>query len=100
MSLPTDRGPGSLEALAARRWRIALAVTAATMLVFFGFILLIAFDKPLLGTILMPGLSVGLVLGVVVIVVAWVLTGIYVRWANEPYDAAAERHHRPEGDER
>lgn len=99
MSAPTQRGPGSLEALAARRWRIALALTAATMVVYFGFILLIAFDKPLLGVVLVPGLSLGIALGAAVIVAAWVLTGVYVRWANQHYDAEAERHHR-EGDER
>jgi uncharacterized membrane protein (DUF485 family) len=100
MPTPPERGPGSLEALAAKRWRIALVLTVTTMVVYFGFILLIAFDKPLMGTILRPGLSVGIALGAAVIVAAWVLTGVYVRWANEHYDAAAERHHRTEGDER
>ena len=39
--------------------------------VYVGFILLIAFNKPLLGTILMPGLSLGILLGVLIIVTAW-----------------------------
>jgi len=57
------------------------------MLVFyFGFILLVAFDKPLLGTLLMPGLSLGILLGALVIVSAWVLCLIYVQWANNHYD--------------
>jgi uncharacterized membrane protein (DUF485 family) len=98
MSTPPERGPGSLEALAQRRWRIALALTAATMIVYFGFILLIAFDKPLMGTVVRPGLSVGIALGAAVIVTAWALTGVYVRWANQHYDAAADQHRR-EGDE-
>jgi uncharacterized membrane protein (DUF485 family) len=54
--------------------------------IYFGFILLIAFDKPLMGSILTPGLSLGILLGVVVILSAWVLTTIYVRWANRVYD--------------
>jgi uncharacterized membrane protein (DUF485 family) len=54
--------------------------------IYFGFILLIAFDKPLMGTLLTPGLSLGILLGVVVILSAWVLTTIYVRWANRVYD--------------
>lgn len=57
------------------------------MVIYFGFILLVAFDKPLLGTLVAPGLSLGLVLGVLVIVAAWVLTWIYVRWANRHDDA-------------
>lgn len=81
---------GALAALAARRDRIALALTAATMVVYFGFVLLVAFEKPLLGTVLRPGLSVGIALGAGVILAAWALTGIYVAWANRRYDAAVE----------
>jgi uncharacterized membrane protein (DUF485 family) len=39
-----------------------------------------------MGSILTPGLSLGILLGVVVILSAWVLTTIYVRWANRVYD--------------
>jgi len=73
--------------VAAARWRIALSLTVAMMAVYFGFILLVAFDKPLLGSTIAPGLSVGMVLGVLVIVTAWVLTWVYVRWANTHYDS-------------
>jgi len=58
------------------------------MAVYFGFVLLVAFNKPLLATIVMPGLSLGMLLGALVIVVAWVLTWIYIRWANTHYDEA------------
>jgi len=58
------------------------------MAVYFGFILLVAFDKPLLGRLLRPGLSLGTLLGVLVIVAAWVLIWVYVRWANRHYDPA------------
>jgi len=80
----------SLEAVSAARWRIAVSLTAAMMAVYFGFILLVAFNKPLLGTVLVPGLSLGMFLGVVVILVAWVLTWVYVRWANAHYDASVQ----------
>ena len=81
----------ALVALAARRWRIARALTASMLVTYFGFVLLVAYDKPLLGKILMPGLSLGILLGALVILVAWVLTGIYVRWANRVYDAELSR---------
>jgi len=68
--------------------RLALGLTAAMMAVYFGFILLVAFDKPLLGRLLRPGLSLGTLLGVLVIVAAWALIWIYVRWANRHYDPA------------
>jgi uncharacterized membrane protein (DUF485 family) len=80
-----------LAALSAARWRIAVWLTTAMMAVYFGFILLVAFDKPLLGRLLAPGLSVGILLGVVVILTAWVLIWVYVRWANAHYDAAVAR---------
>jgi uncharacterized membrane protein (DUF485 family) len=76
----------ALAALAAERWRISMLLTGAMMFIYFGFILLIAFNKPLMGTLLLPGLSVGILLGALVIISAWVLIYIYVRWANSKYD--------------
>jgi uncharacterized membrane protein (DUF485 family) len=83
--------------LAATRWRIAISLTAAMVAIYFGFILLIAFDKPLMGRLLTPGLSVGVLLGALVIVLSWVLTWIYVRWANTHYDAGLDELRRTGG---
>jgi uncharacterized membrane protein (DUF485 family) len=80
-----------LRALAGARRRVALLLTGVMVVIYFGFIGLIAWNKPLLGTLLMPGLSVGIVLGALVIVSCWGLTWIYVRWANERYDPELER---------
>ena len=80
-----------LVSLAARRWRLALILTAGMLVTYFGFVLLVAYDKPLLGTLLAPGLSLGILLGALVILVAWALTGIYVRWANTVYDVELAR---------
>jgi uncharacterized membrane protein (DUF485 family) len=73
------------------RWRIALALTVAVVVVYFGFILLIAYGGDLLATLLAPGLSLGILLGALVIVASWLLTWIYVRWANSTYDTELER---------
>ena len=75
-----------LHALATRRWRLALALTVAIIVVYFGFISLIAYDRPLLATLVAPGLTLGILLGALVIVVSWLLTYAYVRWANTRYD--------------
>jgi uncharacterized membrane protein (DUF485 family) len=83
---PPSPAKGALEAVTARRQRLALGLTAVMMFVYFGFILLVAFDKALLGALLAPGLSVGIALGAAVIVAAWIVTGIYVAWANRHYD--------------
>jgi uncharacterized membrane protein (DUF485 family) len=80
----------ALEAVAARRLRVSLALTAAMLVVYFGFILLIAFGKEFLSRTITDGLSVGMALGVVVILVTWALTWIYVRWANRVYEPALD----------
>ncbi len=82
-------GPDTaLQDLARRRWRIAITLTAAMIALYFGFILLVAFDKPLLGRLISPGLSLGILLGALVIVLSWIMTYVYVRWANTHYDKA------------
>jgi uncharacterized membrane protein (DUF485 family) len=83
-----DSTDTALVAVSAARWRIAVSLTAAMMAIYFGFILLVAFNKPLLGTVVADGLSLGILLGALVIVAAWALMWIYVRWANAHYDAA------------
>ncbi|MGH9793263.1 MAG: DUF485 domain-containing protein [Candidatus Acidiferrales bacterium] len=82
------RKPGhtTVEKVSAARWRIAASLTAAMMAVYFGFILLVAFGKGLLGVLVARGLSLGILLGALVIVTAWILTWAYVRWANRHYD--------------
>lgn len=80
-----------LRALAATRWRMALALTTIMVIVYFGFVSLIAFDKPLLAVHVTPGVTLGILLGVLVIVSTWLLTWVYVRWANTKYDAELHR---------
>lgn len=87
-------------ALAARRWRIAATLTALMVCVYFGFIALVAYDATLLATLLHEGLSLGILLGALVIVAAWILTYVYVSWANRVYDPAltALREHHEDDD--
>jgi uncharacterized membrane protein (DUF485 family) len=80
----------SLRALANQRWRVSLWLTAVMMFVYFGFILLVAFNKGLMGQTLVPGLSIGILLGALTIVTAWILIFIYVRWTNNNYDDQLE----------
>lgn len=79
---------GRLATVAEARWRVAIALTVAMIALYFGFILLIAYAPALLARRLLPGLSLGILLGALVIVASWVLTWVYVRWANTHYDAA------------
>lgn len=84
-------GPDTaFEGLVRRRWRIAIALTVAMIAIYFGFILLVAYNKPFLGRLITPGLSIGVLFGALVIVLSWILTWVYVRWANTSYDKALE----------
>jgi uncharacterized membrane protein (DUF485 family) len=80
-----------LKALDRARWSVALWLTLAMMAVYFGFILLVAYEKPFLTREIVPGLSVGILLGVLVILAAWISIWVYVRWANMHYDARIAR---------
>jgi uncharacterized membrane protein (DUF485 family) len=94
---PEQDRDAELERVVARRWRIGATLTAVMMAGYFGFILLVAFAKPTAGTLLADGrVSVGIVLGAAVIVLAPILTAVYVRWANRHYDPAVKklREHR------
>ena len=69
-------------------WWLALAM----MIVYYGFILLVAFDKPFLATRLGDGVTtIGMPLGFGVIVFTVVITAIYVRRANREFDALTEQ---------
>lgn len=78
--------PGFQE-LVSKRKTFAWVLTILMLIIYFGFVMLVAFNKPLLAKSLMGGVtSVGMPLGVFVIVSAFVLTGIYVRRANGEFD--------------
>ena len=74
--------------LVRERARLAWALTAAMLAIFFGFILLVAFAPDFLGRPVAPGwtMTLGIPIGVGVIVAGIGLTGIYVSRANRRFD--------------
>src|SRR5690242_5515394 len=76
--------------LVARKNTVSWLLTLAIMLVYYGFIFLIAFRKDLVGAKLSAHVTWGIPLGIGVILLSWVATGIYVTWANRKYDGMAE----------
>ncbi|MFD1786446.1 DUF485 domain-containing protein [Sphingomonas floccifaciens] len=75
-------------ALLRKRGRFAWTLTAIILVVYFGFIGLVAFDKPLLAASLSGGAtSVGIPIGLGIILASIILTGLYVRRANGEFDA-------------
>jgi uncharacterized membrane protein (DUF485 family) len=73
--------------LVRERTRFAWTLSIVLLVIYFGFILLVAFAKPLLATKIGDGVtSLGIILGLGVILSAFVLTGIYVQRANSRFD--------------
>jgi len=73
--------------LIAKRSSFALKLTIAMLVMYYAFILVIAFDKELLGASLSGGVTtVGIPVGIAIIVISFVLTGIYTNRANGEYD--------------
>ena len=67
-------------------------LSLAGMVAYYGFILLVAFDKPFLAQKLGSGVTtVGMPLGVAVIVFTILITWLYVRRANREFDALTEQ---------
>ena len=81
-TLSTD----NLQSVVAARFRIAAVLTVVMIAIYFGFVALVAFNKELLGRLVTKGLSLGILLGALVIVLSWITTLIYVRWTNRHYD--------------
>ena len=74
--------------LVRRRFRIEAALTAVMLVAYFGFILLVAFNKALLARPIGGGAtSFGIPIGLGVILLAIALTGAYVLIANRLFDA-------------
>ena len=84
----------NFRALTQRHGTFAAALTALMIVLYFGFVLLIAYNKPLMARLITPGLSVGILLGALVIICSWLLTWVYVRWANTHYDSAVDELNR------
>ncbi len=67
-------------------------MTAIMLIVFYGYILLVAFDKELLSTRMGSGVMTWAIpIGVFVIVFTVLITGIYVRRANKEFDNLTEQ---------
>jgi len=87
--------------LVARRLRVSLLLLACLFVLYYGYILLIATDKAFLARRIGAVTTLGIPIGAGVIVGAWVLTALYVVWANRAYDDEVARlRRRAEGGSR
>ncbi|MCP3736459.1 DUF485 domain-containing protein [Sphingomonas sp. RP10(2022)] len=76
--------------LVATRGRFGWLLSGIMLAAYFGFVLLVAFDKAFLSQPIVKGgvTSLGILIGFGLILLAILLTGLYVARANRDYDAA------------
>lgn len=77
--------------LVTRRWRVSLFLSACLFVLYYGYILLIALNKPLLAVRIAESTPIGIPLGAAVIVGSWALTAAYIIWANREFDPEVTR---------
>ena len=82
-SFPSNDPGHSGPRLPPRPRGLAFILSIIVLVMYCGFILLVAYDKPFLASTIAPGLSWGILLGALVIVFSWVLTLIYVAVSNK-----------------
>jgi len=70
---------------------MSLVLSALLFALYYGYIILIAVDRALLSRRIGAVTTLGIPIGAAVIVGAWILTAVYVAWANRHYDSEAAR---------
>ncbi|MEA3419405.1 MAG: DUF485 domain-containing protein [Campylobacterota bacterium] len=74
------------------RNKFAWTLSIIMLVVYYAFILVIAFDPSLLGTRIGSGvMTVGIPIGISIIIIAFILAGIYVKRANSEFDALTQK---------
>ena len=78
--------------LVKERTKVMITLTVIELLIYYGFILLVAFNKEFLAQKIGDSIiTVGIPLGIGVIVFSFILTGVYVYIANRDYDELSKR---------
>jgi uncharacterized membrane protein (DUF485 family) len=77
--------------LVSLRWKVSLVLLTLLFIGYYGYILLVATQKTFVSTKIGEVTTLAIPLGLAAIVLAWVLTAIYVAWANKSFDPEVER---------
>ncbi|MFO1116675.1 MAG: DUF485 domain-containing protein [Beijerinckiaceae bacterium] len=81
-----ERNP-KFEQLVSKRKSLGWTLSAIMLAIYMGFICLVSFAPGSLGIPMIGVITSGVIIGVLVILSAFVLTGIYVQKANVEYDS-------------
>ncbi|THD47178.1 MAG: DUF485 domain-containing protein [Bradyrhizobium sp.] len=72
--------------LVAERTSFGWTLTIITLVIYYGFIALVAFAPSVIAVPVAGSITIGIILGVAIIIASILLTGIYVMRANSQYD--------------
>lgn|SRR5574343_762298 len=83
------RANPKFQELVARRGRFAWTLSLITLVMFYGFVLVVAFNPMSLGQPIAEGSrwTVGVTVELFMFVFFWILTAVYVKRANTEFDA-------------
>ena len=86
------RANPKFQELVARRGRFAWTLAAVVLVMFYGFVMVVAFNPLSLGQPLSEGskLTVGVTVELFMFIFFWVLTAVYVKRANGEFDALTQ----------
>jgi len=79
------------QSLSSQKFAMSTILTILELVLYFGFITLIAFNKPFLSQKLSGAITIGIPIAVGTIILSWIFTGIYIRWANNTYDVLVKK---------
>lgn len=80
-----------IKSLSEQKNTISLVLAVVELVLYFGFVALIAFNKPFLSAKLSGAITVGIPVAVGIILLSWMLTGVYILWANKKYDVLVKK---------
>lgn len=73
--------------LVTRRWTIAVILTVMVFITYYGFVLVVGMSKSTLSQKIGTVTTLGIPVAIAVIVISFILTVMYVLWANTRYDS-------------
>jgi uncharacterized membrane protein (DUF485 family) len=83
------------KALVHKRWLVSTVLTVLLFVGYYGYILLVATNKDFVSQTISSGdgavVNYGILMGIGTLFFAWILTAIYVAWANTAYDPEVQR---------
>jgi uncharacterized membrane protein (DUF485 family) len=77
--------------IVAKRWSLSSVLLALLFVTYYGYVVIIGVDKTIFAQKIGEVTTLGIPVGIGVIIFAFVLTAIYVVWANTIYDPEVER---------